>query len=70
MNKPALNYPFEVLPLSKDEGGGYAITFPDLPGCRSDGETPEKAIESELLALSDWLSVATEFGDGIPVPFS
>ena len=53
MKKPALNYPFEVLPLSKDEGGGYAITFPDLPGCRSDGETPEKAIENGLLALAD-----------------
>lgn len=70
MKKPALNYPFEVLPLSKDEGGGYAITFPDLPGCRSDGETPGKAIENGLLALSDWLAVATEFGDAIPVPFS
>ena len=70
MKKPALNYPFEVLPLSKDEGGGYAIIFPDLPGCRSDGETPEKAIANGLLALSDWLAVATEFGDPIPVPFS
>lgn len=70
MKKPALNYPFEVLPLSKDEGGGYAITFPDLPGCRSDGETPEKAIENGLLALADWLSVAAEFEDAIPVPFS
>lgn len=68
MKKRALSYPFEVLPLSKDEGGGYAITFPDLPGCRSDGETPEKATENGRLALSDWLSVAAEFGDAIPLP--
>jgi antitoxin HicB len=65
-----MTYPFEILPLSKDEGGGYAITFPDLPGCRSDGATPEKAIENGRQALADWLAVASEFGDAVPVPFS
>ncbi len=70
MKTTPMTYPFEILPLSKDEGGGYAITFPDLAGCRSDGATPEKAIENGRLALSDWLAVATEFGDAVPVPFS
>ena len=23
------------------DGGGYLATVPDLPGCMSDGETPE-----------------------------
>ena len=37
-------YPFEaythvVSPLSAEDGGGFLITFPDLPGCMSDGET-------------------------------
>ena len=54
----------------KEEGGGYAITFPDLAGCRSDGATPEKAMENGRLALADWLAVATEFGDPVPVPYS
>ena len=70
MKKPAIEYPFEIRPLSKDEGGGYAITFPDLPGCRSDGATPEQAIENGRDALASWLEVAREFGDPTPKPFS
>jgi len=70
MKKTTLTYPFEILPLSNAEGGGYAIMFPDLPGCRSDGATPEKAIENGRLALEDWLAVATEFGDPVPTPYS
>ena len=70
MKKPAIEYPFEIHPLSKDEGGGYAILFPDLPGCRSDGATPEEAIENGRDALASWLEVAREFGDKISSPFS
>lgn len=36
-----LDYPCAVRPLKKDEGGGYLVEFPDLPGCVSDGETLE-----------------------------
>ena len=70
MKNTQVTYPFEILPLSKAEGGGYAITFPDLAGCRSDGATPEKAIENGRLALADWLAVATEFSDPVPAPYS
>ena len=70
MKKTTLSYPFEILPLSNAEGGGYAIIFPDLPGCRSDGATPEKAVENGRLAMEDWLAVAIEFNDAVPVPYS
>jgi len=39
-------YPFEIRGLTKEEGGGYLITFPDMPGCMSDGETVEEAIHT------------------------
>lgn len=70
MKKADLEYPFEIRPLSKDEGGGYSISFPDLPGCWSDGATPEEAIANGRDALQAWLAVAHEFGDDIPRPFS
>ena len=70
MKKPAIEYPFEIRPLSREEGGGYSITFPDLPGCRSDAATPEEAIENGRDALASWLEVAREFGDQIPKPFT
>lgn len=69
MKKSSVAYPFEVRPLSKEEGGGYSIYFPDLPGCWSDGATPEDAIENGRDALQSWLAVAQEFDDDIPGRF-
>ena len=66
MKDSSIEYPFEICPLSKDEGGGYGIVFRDLPGCRSDGATPEDAIENGRDALNSWLAVAREFGDHLP----
>ncbi len=37
-----IEYPFEMRPLTEEEGGGWLIIFPDLPGCMSDGETPAR----------------------------
>jgi antitoxin HicB len=56
------DYPFEVRPLSKEEGGGYLIEFPDLPGCISDGETPEEAIRNGQDALKGYQITLKEFG--------
>jgi len=54
------NYPFDLRPLSKTEGGGWLITWPDLPGCMSDGETPEEAIHNGRDAFAAWASVCQE----------
>lgn len=35
---PFAAYAHVVDLLPADDGGGYLITFPDLPGCMSDGE--------------------------------
>ena len=69
MKTQPIEYPFEISPLSPEEGGGYAITFPDLPGCRSDGATPEEALSNGRDALASWLAVARESGDRLPQPF-
>jgi antitoxin HicB len=63
-------YPFEVRPLTEEEGGGYLIEFPDLPGCMSDGETPEEAIVNGRDAVKCYLGMMKEFGDPIPRPGS
>ena len=63
-----LDYPFQVRPLADEEGGGYLIEFPDLPGCLSDGATIEEAVENGADALRSWIGTAKEFGDPVPPP--
>jgi len=46
-------------PLPEDEGGGFAALVPDLPGCMSDGETPEAALASVQDAAAAWIEEAT-----------
>jgi antitoxin HicB len=65
---PLDRYPFLVRPLSKEEGGGYLVEFPDFPGVISDGGTPEEAIRNGQDALAAALLTMQEFGDPIPKP--
>jgi antitoxin HicB len=61
-------YSLTVRPLSKDEGGGWLVEYPDIPGCMSDGETIEEAIANGREALRDTLAVFKESGRRIPKP--
>lgn len=51
------DYAFDLRPLPKAQGGGWLITWRDLPGCMSDGETPEEAIENGRDAFAAWMAV-------------
>ena len=62
------DYPFTIRYLTDEEGGGFLIEFPDLPGCLSDGETIEEAIENGQDAMMCWLKTAKESGMKIPRP--
>lgn len=66
-------HPFEaythvISPLSSEEGGGFLISFPDLPGCISDGETIEEAIHNGRDAFLAWISAHADMGREIPRP--
>jgi len=68
MSNPKFNsYPFDLRPLSKAEGGGWLITWPDLPGCMSDGETPEEAIQNGRKAFAAWIATRKK-NLGLPTP--
>lgn len=60
----ALPYRIELIP----DPEGWFVKLPDLPGCMSQGETPEEAIGMIRDAQRLWLTVALEDGDCIPEP--
>jgi antitoxin HicB len=67
-NRKLDEYQFTVRPLSADEGGGYLVEYPDIPGCMSDGETIAEAIANGREALRDCLEVFRESGRKLAKP--
>jgi antitoxin HicB len=65
-----LLYPFEIRPLTEEEGGGYLISFPNFNKCISDGETPEETIKNGLAALEETIYALETMDLPIPKPFS
>jgi antitoxin HicB len=60
-----LNYPITLYP---EPEGGYTVMVKDLPGCISQGDTLEEAMENIQDAKSAWLETAFEYQDEIPLP--
>jgi antitoxin HicB len=60
------DYPFTIRELAPEDGGGFLIEFPELPGCMSDGDTVEEAIANGVDAVECWISAAKEKGREIP----
>ncbi|MBO9135138.1 type II toxin-antitoxin system HicB family antitoxin [Rhizobium sp. B230/85] len=56
------DYKIIIEPLSKEDGGGYIATVPDLPGCMSDGESVLEAAANVQDALGCWLEAAHDMG--------
>ena len=63
-----LEYPIMVEPLPVEEGGGFLVTVPDLPGCMSDGSTPEEAVANIQDAILTWIEAARDLGHDVPKP--
>ncbi len=61
-------YPIWIEPLTPADGGGFLATVPDLPGCMSDGETPQEAAQNVQEAIAAWIEEATRRGWEIPAP--
>lgn len=59
----AMPYKMEIVE-DKDEGG-FVVSFPDLPGCITCGETIESAIANAQDAKETWLVAALK--DGYPI---
>ena len=65
-----LEYAVRIERLVDRDGSGYVSTAPDLPGCMSDGETPEEALKNIQEAIVSWIEAAQEWKMDIPHPSS
>ena len=56
--------------VHKDEGTSYGVSFPDVPGCISAGDTLEEALANAGEALAAHLALMRRDGDTIAAPRS
>lgn len=56
--------------VHKDKGTSYGVSFPDVPGCISAGNTFEEALANAAEALAGHLALMREDGEAIPPPRS
>jgi len=57
-----------TIELQRDPEEGWFVRVKELPGCMSQGETAEEAVEMIQDAMQGWLEVSLEMGDAIPEP--
>lgn len=56
--------------IHKDPDSHYGVSFPDLPGCTSAGDTEQDALTNAAAAVAGHIDVMAEHGDPIPLPRS
>jgi antitoxin HicB len=57
-----------AITLYRADEGGFVAEHRDLPGCLTQGETLDEAIENLSSAKKLWIASALEHGDEIPLP--
>ncbi len=62
-----VTYTVQVEPQKE---GGYTVTVPALPGCISEGETLEDALENIQDAVEGYIHVLAKHNRLIPMEFS
>ena len=63
-----ISYRMEI--VEDKEEGGFVISYPDLPGCITCGETIESAVANAFDAKKTWMEAALEEGKEIFEPNS
>ena len=63
-----MSYRMEI--VEDKEEGGFVVSYPELPGCITCGETIEKAVSNALDAKREWMEAALEEGIKINEPDS
>jgi predicted RNase H-like HicB family nuclease len=56
--------------VHKDDGTSYGVSFPDVPGCISAGDTFEEAVANAAEALAGHFALMKADGDAVPQPRS
>jgi antitoxin HicB len=60
-----MQYSYKIL-LNKEDEGGYMVTVPALPGCITQGDTIDEALEMAKEAIELYVEELQSRGEPIP----
>jgi antitoxin HicB len=60
-------YKYRVELEEDDEDGGWTAVVPALPGCASEGDTAEEALNNVREAAQAYVEVLVELGRPVPI---
>jgi predicted RNase H-like HicB family nuclease len=59
---------YEIIIYWSKEDDCFIAEVPELPGCKSDGDSYKEALQNAEIIISEWIDTATELGRTIPEP--
>lgn len=62
-----MNLPYTIELIPEPEGG-WCVALKEFPGCLSEGDTVDEAIDMIHDAMRGWLEISLEEGHNIPEP--
>ena len=65
-----MEMPYRMEIVEDKDEGGFVISYPDLPGCITCGETVESAVKNAEYAKKAWIEAAIDEGVTIHEPDS
>lgn len=57
---------YTVILIPDTEGGGYTVQVPTLPGCTTEGDTLQEALENAKDAIRLYVEDVIESGERVP----
>lgn len=63
-----MNLPYKMEIIKDKDENGYVVSFPELKGCITCGDTIEKAVANAEDCKKEWFLAAIEDGYDIPEP--
>ena len=59
---------YEIIMFWSDDDQAFIAEVPELPGCKADGATYQKALANVEVVIREWIESAQELGRPIPEP--
>lgn len=61
-------YNYEIILYWSDIDNCFIAEVPELAGCMADGKTRSEAIKNVEVIIQEWIDIALEDGEEIPIP--